>query len=112
MMKTFALKKIYRFGRCFGLTGGVSFVACSDVPPDDATRDIDHEDDCLGVHPKYMAEPLSFSIPVVKSTREPWTEGGAEPFQFPFCIFNLCNSSKKFFSYLYMNIGQLGYFLV
>lgn len=30
-----------------------------------------------------MAEPLSRSVPIVKSTREPWTEGGAEPFKLP-----------------------------
>lgn len=49
------LKTIYRLGRCFGVTGGVSVVVCSD-PPDDATRDTDHvefENVCFGgVQPK------------------------------------------------------------
>lgn len=30
-----------------------------------------------------MAEPLSLSVPIDKSTREPWTEGGAEPTLLP-----------------------------
>lgn len=49
---TSLLKMNYRFGKCFGLTGGVSFGVCNDDPPDDATRDMDQVDVCFGVHPR------------------------------------------------------------
>ena len=47
-------------------------------PPDEEQREvIDHVELVLGgLQPKYIAEPLSS---LVISTRDPWTEDGADP---------------------------------
>lgn len=72
---------------------------------------------CLGgEHPKYMAEPLSR---LVKSTRDPWTDDGAEPsFEcvskvkiMRFLAFVLFQNSEPIRPYLCMNVNPMDCFV-